>query len=170
MVTDIIFTSPFSSFFAVAFAEAGGGAEGRGTDDGDTGPVSSIESEKENIMNKRLGKKLRKFKPLIFTKKDTTKNNQTSGSQALLFTLSYKLFKDGADVTTLIHVLSWCFWPNFKTQVKRETKSHLQDIIFTFLRILVILRGLRCFINSSIFLFLKRFCRVITIWGHQRIR
>ena len=42
----------------MAFAEAGGGAEGRGTDDGDTGPVSSIESEKKNIMNKMLCIKL----------------------------------------------------------------------------------------------------------------
>lgn len=58
MTTDIIFTSPFSSFFAVAFAEAGGGAEGRGTDDGDTGPVSNTESEKKNIMNKTLCIKL----------------------------------------------------------------------------------------------------------------
>ena len=37
-------TSPFSFFFVAAFAEAGGGAEGRGTEEGDTGPVSGITS------------------------------------------------------------------------------------------------------------------------------
>ena len=48
LVTEIILTSPFSFFFAATFADAGGGSEGRGTEDGDTGPVSGMVSERDN--------------------------------------------------------------------------------------------------------------------------
>lgn len=43
---DITFTSPFSFLVAAAFADAGGGADGRGTDDGETGPVSGSDGKK----------------------------------------------------------------------------------------------------------------------------
>ena len=43
-------TSSFSFFFAAAFAQVGGGSEGRGTEDGDTGPVSGMGSNKITIM------------------------------------------------------------------------------------------------------------------------
>lgn len=39
-------SAPFSFFFVVAFADAGGGADGRGTDDSDTGPDSGMGSSK----------------------------------------------------------------------------------------------------------------------------
>ena len=43
------FTSSFSFFLALAAAltEAGGGADGSGTDEGDTGPVSGMVSAKD---------------------------------------------------------------------------------------------------------------------------
>lgn len=48
---DITFTSPFSFLVAAAFADAGGGADGRGTDDGETWPVSGSDGKKrENYL------------------------------------------------------------------------------------------------------------------------
>ena len=48
-------------------------------------------------------------------------NTDTNHSQTLLFTLS--LSQRRANVTKPILEVSWCFRPNFKTHVKRETKT-----------------------------------------------
>ena len=47
---DITFISPFSFFDAAAFTDAGGGADGRGTDDGETGPASGSDNKKRAFL------------------------------------------------------------------------------------------------------------------------